>query len=296
MTKESVTKESVNREAIIIDGKKISQQILNDLKTTISVQNISIKLAIILVGNDLASNIYVENKIKAAKKVGISTELIKFDSEISESLLLQEIAKLNSDQDIAGIIIQLPLPNHIDKFKITMAVDPLKDVDGFHPMNVGMLYSPYKNGFVPCTALGCLELIKHCDKNLQGKNVVVIGRSNIVGRPLAALLIKENCTVTICHSKTKDLASITNRADIVISAVGNPAFLTKEYFNSNAIVIDVGINRVVFENKIKLVGDIDFQEVKNKVRYITPVPGGVGPMTVACLLRNTYNAKIGLKN
>ncbi|MDP4709043.1 MAG: bifunctional 5,10-methylenetetrahydrofolate dehydrogenase/5,10-methenyltetrahydrofolate cyclohydrolase [Rickettsiaceae bacterium] len=284
----------MTKEAIIIDGKKISEHILADLKHQIETEDVVAKLAIILVGDDPASKIYVQNKMKAAQRVGILTELKNFDSDITEKRLLKEITALNTDPAVSGIIIQMPLPEHISKFKVIMAVDPMKDVDGFHPINVGMLYSPYQHGFVPCTARGCLKLIKSCENDLQGKNVVIIGRSNIVGRPLAALLLKEDCSVTICHSKTKNLADITSKADIVISAVGRPKFLTTEYFNSNAIVIDVGINRIISQNKCELVGDVDFQFVKDKVKYITPVPGGVGPMTVAYLLVNTYAAKIEL--
>lgn len=282
------------KEAIIIDGKKISEHILADLKCQIETDRITAKLAIILVGDHPASKIYVQNKIKAAKKVGILTDLKHFDSSITEKELLRVITALNADKTVSGIIIQIPLPEHINNLKVIMAVSPKKDVDGFHPINIGMLYSPYEHGFVPCTARGCLELIRHCNNNLQGKNVAIIGRSNIVGRPLAALLLKEDCSVTICHSKTKNLADITSKADIVVSAMGRPKFLTKEYFNSNAIVIDVGINRIISKNKYELVGDVDFQFVKDKVKYITPVPGGVGPMTVAYLLVNTYTAKIEL--
>lgn len=284
------------KEAIIIDGKEISEIILADLKAKIENDKQQefrpAKLAIILVGNDPASTIYVQNKIKAALRVGILTELKQFDSDLPEKVLLSEVSQLNNDPEISGIIIQLPLPDHIDKAKVIMAVHPDKDVDGFHPINIGLLYSPFENGFVPCTARGCLALIKSCVDDLVGKNVVVIGRSNIVGRPLAALLLKEDCSVMICHSKTRDLASITSRADIVVSAIGRPKFLTKEYFNSNAVVIDVGINRLVLENKCTMVGDVDFQSVKDHVKYITPVPGGVGPMTVAYLLVNTYMASL----
>jgi methylenetetrahydrofolate dehydrogenase (NADP+)/methenyltetrahydrofolate cyclohydrolase len=286
----------VIKEAIIIDGKEISEIILADLKAKIENDKQQefrpAKLAIILVGNDPASTIYVQNKIKAALRVGILTELKQFDSDLPEKVLLSEVSQLNNDPEISGIIIQLPLPDHIDKAKVIMAVHPDKDVDGFHPINIGLLYSPFENGFVPCTARGCLALIKSCVDDLVGKNVVVIGRSNIVGRPLAALLLKEDCSVMICHSKTRDLASITSRADIVVSAIGRPKFLTKEYFNSNAVVIDVGINRLVLENKCTMVGDVDFQSVKDHVKYITPVPGGVGPMTVAYLLVNTYMASL----
>lgn len=282
------------KSATIIDGKQISSQLLLDLKTRIDSDNVSAKLAIILVGDNAASHIYVQNKIKAAIRVGIRTELKKFTSDITEEKLLQEINDLNNDADTSGIIIQMPLPNHIDKLNVIKAIDPAKDVDGFHPINLGMLFGPYKNGFVPCTALGCLKLIKSCAADISGKKVVILGRSNIVGRPLAALLLKEDCTVTICHSKTKNLMEITSKADIVVSAMGNPKFLTKEYFNSSAIVIDVGINRVEQDGKYKLLGDVDFENVKNHVSYITPVPGGVGPMTVAYLLVNTYAAKVGL--
>ena len=284
------------KEAIIIDGKEISEIILADLKAKIENDKQQefrpAKLAIILVGDDPASTIYVQNKIRAALRVGILTELKQFDSDLPEKVLLSEVSQLNNDPEISGIIIQLPLPDHIDKAKVIMAVHPDKDVDGFHPINIGLLYSPFENGFVPCTARGCLALIKSCVGDLAGKNVVVIGRSNIVGRPLAALLLKEDCSVMICHSKTIDLASITSRADIVVSAIGRPKFLTKEYFNSNAVVIDVGINRLVLDNKCTMVGDVDFQSVKDHVKYITPVPGGVGPMTVAYLLVNTYMASL----
>ena len=284
------------KEAIIIDGKEISEIILADLKAKIENDKQQefrpAKLAIILVGDDPASTIYVQNKMRAALRVGILTELKQFDSDLPEKVLLSEVSRLNNDPEISGIIIQLPLPDHIDKAKVIMAVHPDKDVDGFHPINIGLLYSPFENGFVPCTARGCLALIKSCVDDLVGKNVVVIGRSNIVGRPLAALLLKEDCSVMICHSKTRDLASITSRADIVVSAIGKPKFLTKEYFNSNAVVIDVGINRLFLENKYTMVGDVDFQSVKDHVKYITPVPGGVGPMTVAYLLVNTYIASL----
>lgn len=290
----------MTKEATIIDGKKISQSILANLKTEIEKDQAQgfkpAKLAIILVGDNPASQIYVQNKIRAALNVGIETTLKQFDTDLTEIELLAEISRLNKEAEISGIIIQLPLPYHIDKAKIIMQVDPDKDVDGFHPINIGLLYSPFEHNFVPCTAIGCLTLIKSVISDLQGKNVVVIGRSNIVGRPLAALLIKEDCTVTICHSKTRALQEITLKADIVISAVGIPRYLTKEYFNKNAIVIDVGINRILENEKNILVGDVDFEEVKNHVRYITPVPGGVGPMTVAYLLVNTYNASIKQRN
>lgn len=283
--------------SIIIDGRKISQILLSDLKNKIESNQHHApyppKLAIILLGNDPASAIYVQNKVKAASKVGILTELIKHDSSVTESQILRIIKDLNADDKISGIIVQLPLPDHIDASKIMFAIDPSKDVDGFHPMNIGLLYSQFSHNFVPCTARACLDLIKHCLDDLSGKKIVVVGRSNIVGRPLSALLLKENATVTICHSYTENLSKITSEADIVVSAVGKkPEFMTEEYFNSEAIVIDVGINRIKVDKGYKLVGDVDFENVKNKVKYITPVPGGVGPMTVAYLLINTYKASL----
>ncbi len=250
------------KEAIIIDGKQISEIILADLKAKIEIDKkqefMPAKLAIILVGDDPASTIYVQNKIRAALRVGILTELKQFDSTLSAKALSTEISRLNNDPEISGIIILLPLPDHIDKPKVIMAVRPDKDVDGFHPINIGLLYSPFEHGFVPCTARGCLDLIKSCVDDLAGKNVVVIGRSNIIGRPLAALLLKEDCTVIICHSKTRDLASVTYGADIVVSAIGKPKFLTKEHFNSNAVVIDVGINRLILENKCTMIRSNSF--------------------------------------
>lgn len=282
--------------AIIIDGKQQSDKILSDLKSKLDqfkIQNITPpKLVIILIGDDTASAIYVRNKIRAAEKIGILTELKQFTNDISEQTLLSEINILNNNPEISAIIIQLPIPLHINKTKILQAIDPSKDVDGFHPINVGMLYGNIGSGFIPCTAMGCLTLIKSCMPDLSGAHAVIVGRSNIVGRPLAALLLNQNCTVTICHSHTKNMASITSKADIVISAVGNPQFMTEEYFNNNSIVIDVGINRITDQNgESKLVGDVDFDSVKHKVKYITPVPGGVGPMTVAYLLVNSFIAR-----
>ena len=277
----------------IIDGKKISQKILTNLKTKIDQDKkknsvFSVKLAIIVVGDNQASNIYIKNKIKAADAVGIEIILRKYSEYTPEMHLLKHIDYLNHEQQVSGIIVQLPLPSNFDKTKIINSIIPAKDVDGLHPMNMGLLYSSYRHKFVSCTAMGCLELIKSCCSILTGKHVVIIGRSNIVGRPLGALLLKQDCSVTICHSKTTNLQLITRQADIVISAVGVPGFLKKNNFNSNAIVIDVGISRVKLENKYVLMGDVDFEDVKQNVQYITPVPGGVGPMTVAYLLVNTY--------
>ena len=284
------------KEAILIDGKHYASLILDQLKKNVDYQkkenNLNAKLAIILVGSNHASSIYVRNKINAAKKIGIDTELIHFDENVNEKNLLAEILRMNSDNSISGILVQLPLPKQISKEKVINTIAPNKDVDGFHPLNVGILNSGYEGGFVPCTARGCLELIKLTQVDITGKNIAIVGRSNIVGKPLAALLNIENATVTLCHSKTINLAKITSNADIVIAAIGKPLFLTSEYFSEKAIVIDVGINRVDFENKYKLVGDVDFDSVKNKVSYLTPVPGGVGPMTIAYLLNNTFEAMI----
>ena len=288
------------KEAILIDGKYHADLILEKLKKNIEYQkkenNLVAKLAIILVGSDPASAIYVRNKISAARKIGIDTEFKNFEENISEKTLLAEIVRMNLDNSISGIIVQLPLPKQISKEKVINAIDPAKDVDGFHPFNVGILNSGYSGGFIPCTARGCLELIKLTQINLEGKNVAIVGRSNIVGKPLAALLSREDATVTLCHSKTTNLASITFNADIVVTAIGKPRFFSSEYFSEKAIVIDVGINRIRFESGYKLVGDVDFESVKNKVSYITPVPGGVGPMTIAYLLTNTFEAMMRNKN
>jgi len=284
------------KEAILIDGKHYASLILDQLKKNVEYQkkenNLNAKLAIILVGSNHASSIYVRNKLNAAKKIGIDTDLIHFDESVNEKNLLAEILRMNSDNSISGILVQLPLPKQISKEKVINTIAPNKDVDGFHPLNVGILNSGYEGGFVPCTARGCLELIKLTQVDITGKNIAIVGRSNIVGKPLAALLNIENATVTLCHSNTINLAKITSNADIVIAAIGKPLFLTSEYFSEKAIVIDVGINRVDFENNYKLVGDVDFDSVKNKVSYLTPVPGGVGPMTIAYLLNNTFEAMI----
>ena len=287
-------------EAILIDGRYHASRLLEKLKLDINHQkkqnNLVEKLAIILVGSNPASMVYVKNKIATAEKVGIEIIYRNFDDSISENLLLKEIERMNKDPSVSGIIIQLPLPAQISKEKLISTIDPAKDVDGFHPLNVGLLYSGYGNGFIPCTARGCLDLIKFTQTDsqtdLRGKTVAIIGRSNIVGRPLAALLIKENATVTLCHSKTEDLAFITNNSDVVVSAVGNPKFLTAEYFSKKSIVIDVGITRIGIDNKYELSGDVDFHSVKKKVSYITPVPGGVGPMTIAYLLTNSFEAML----
>jgi methylenetetrahydrofolate dehydrogenase (NADP+)/methenyltetrahydrofolate cyclohydrolase len=285
--------------AILIDGRYHANRLLETLKKDIDYQkrenNLTPKLAIILVGSDPASTIYVRNKINAAKKIGIDTILCNLDKTVPEKVLLNEIERMNEDKSVSGIIVQLPLPDHISKEKVINAIDPKKDVDGFHPLNVGLLTSGYSTGFIPCTARGVLELIKMTEQNIAGKKVVIIGRSNIVGKPLASLLLQFDATVTLCHSKTKNLAFITSTADIVISAVGKPRFLTAEYFSEKAIVIDVGINRLTFDDAYELAGDVDFESVRKKVSYITPVPGGVGPMTISYLLINSFEAMMKLE-
>ncbi|WP_425363139.1 bifunctional 5,10-methylenetetrahydrofolate dehydrogenase/5,10-methenyltetrahydrofolate cyclohydrolase [Candidatus Tisiphia endosymbiont of Hybos culiciformis] len=276
----------------IINGKYFAEQILSKLKIEINLLKEQYQLiptlAIILVGDNPASSIYVRNKLKAATKIGMNALQINLSDEVQIDHILNEITILNNDSNISGIIVQLPLPNHINKNLILSAIAPSKDVDGFHPINVGYLHSNSGDGFIPCTALGCIELLKQVEKDLAGKNAVVIGRSNIVGKPLSALLAREDCTVTLCHSKTQNLHSITSHADIVISAIGSPLTLTEEYFNPQSIVIDVGISKLSHSDK--MVGDVDFSNVVDKVRYISPVPGGVGPMTVAFLLKNTVKA------
>ena len=271
---------------MIIDGKKIAETLRQKLKKEIIQIKSSFKsvpgLTVILIGEDPASKIYVKNKEKFSKEIGINSEVIKYPENIEEKEVLSKIIELNKNKKVSGILVQLPLPKHINKQKVIETILPEKDVDGFHPINVGNLSSGYDSK-IPCTPLGCLILLKEVEKNLSGKHAVVIGRSNLNGKPMAQLLLKENCTVTITHSKTKDLKSQCNKADIIIAAVGKPKFVKGDWVKKNAIVIDVGINKT----SDGIVGDIDFNEVSKVARAITPVPGGVGPMTIACLLRNT---------
>jgi|TARA_B100001029_G_C15038219_1_gene441671 methylenetetrahydrofolate dehydrogenase (NADP+)/methenyltetrahydrofolate cyclohydrolase len=270
---------------MIIDGKKISKDLIEKVKDEVSKIKKNGKtpgLAVILIGDYAPSQIYVKNKEKFAKEAGINSEVIRYPKEISEKEVLKKIDELNDNSKISGILVQLPLPPHINKEKIINAIKPSKDVDGFHPMNVGGLASGSKS-IVPCTPLGCLFLIKSVEKNLEGKNAVILGRSNLNGKPMAQLLLKENCTVTILHSKTKDLKTECKRADILIAAVGVKEIVKGDWIKKDAIVIDVGINKV----NGKIVGDVDFESSKNVAKAITPVPGGVGPMTIACLLKNT---------
>ena len=271
---------------MIIDGKKeaaiLREEIKNEIAQLKKKTNKVPGLTVILIGEFAPSQIYVRNKEKNSKEVGINSNVIKYPSDVSEEEVLNKIEELNKDKNISGILVQLPLPDQINKEKVINAIDPLKDVDGFNPVNVGNLASGYK-AIVPCTPLGCLLLIKKVEKNLSGKHAVIIGRSNLNGKPMAQLLLKENCTVTIVHSKTKNLQNECLKADILVAAVGVPNLVKKDWVKSDAVVIDVGINKV--DNKI--IGDVNFEEIKDKVRAITPVPGGVGPMTIACLLSNT---------
>ena len=271
---------------MIIDGKKIAEKLRVELKKKIIEFKATYKsvpgLTVILIGEDPASKIYVKNKQKYAKDIGINSEVIKYSDSVDEKTVLEKISELNKDKKISGILVQLPLPKHINKKKIIDAILPEKDVDGFHPVNVGNLSSGYE-GKVPCTPLGCILLLREVEKDLKGKHAVIIGRSNLNGKPMAQLLLKENCTVTITHSKTKDLKNECKRADIIVAAVGQPKLVKGDWVKKGAIVIDVGINKTA--NGLE--GDVDFGEVSKVVKAITPVPGGVGPMTIACLLSNT---------
>lgn len=271
--------------AYIIDGKKISTEMKDELKEKVAAMKkdgVEITLAVIQVGNDPASTVYVGNKKKACEYIGINSLSYEIPEETSEQELLDLVEKLNQDDKVNGILVQLPLPKHIDENKVINAISAKKDVDGFHPQSVGAL-SIGQKGFVSCTPAGIIELLKRSNIEIEGKECVVIGRSNIVGKPMALLLLRENGTVTVCHSRTKDLKEITKRADILVVALGKPKFITKEYVKEGAVVIDVGIHRN--ENN-KLCGDVDFEDVEPICSAITPVPGGVGPMTITMLMNN----------
>jgi methylenetetrahydrofolate dehydrogenase (NADP+)/methenyltetrahydrofolate cyclohydrolase len=273
---------------MIIDGKKEASLLREEIKKEISLikqkQNKTPGLSVILIGDFAPSQIYVKNKEKNSRDVGINSEVIRYSKSVTEEEVLKKINELNTNESVSGILVQLPLPKQINKEKIINAIDPKKDVDGFHPINVGNLSSGYK-AIVPCTPLGCLLLIKKIEKILSGKHAVIIGRSNLNGKPMAQLLLKENCTVTIVHSKTKNLKFECQKADILVAAVGVANLVKGDWVKKDSIIIDVGINKV----GDKLVGDVDFGAVKDKVKAITPVPGGVGPMTIACLLKNTLD-------
>ena len=279
----------------ILDGKKVAQKLKDDLK--IEIESIKLKfnrvpgLAVVQVGNVAASSVYVKAKTKAAKEVGINVFDHHLEETTNQNDLINLIDQLNIQEDIDGILVQLPLPKTINEEVVLNSINPEKDADGFHPLNVGKLSISPNNDeslMIPCTPFGCLLLLRELNINLSGKNAVVIGRSNIVGKPMAQLLLKESCTVTTVHSKTIDIESICKNADILIAAIGKPEFVNKDWVKKGAIIIDVGINRIkINDEKSKLVGDVLFDDVKHKVSAISPVPGGVGPMTIACLLRNT---------
>lgn len=276
---------------MILNGKEVSARIKEELKTEVAdlkKQGIFPGLAVVIVGDDPASRIYVNSKKKNCGELGIYSEEYALPGETSEEELLELIDKLNKKHDVSGILVQLPLPKHINEENIINAIDPKKDVDAFHPVNVGKIMVGNYD-FVPCTPAGVMELIKESGIEIAGKECVVVGRSNIVGKPQAMLLLHQNGTVTICHSKTKNLKEVVKRADIVVAAVGRPKFITADMIKPGAVVIDVGINRLADK---KIVGDVDFEECEKVAGAITPVPGGVGPMTIAMLMRNTVKAAI----
>ena len=273
----------------IIDGKRISNEVKEDLKKQVeelTQKGVSLTLAVVLVGNDKASAVYVGNKQKACDYIGIKSLTFEMPEETTEEELLSLVNELNIREDVNGILIQLPLPKQIDEDKVIRAIDPKKDVDGFHPQSVGAL-SIGQKGYVSCTPAGIIELLKRSNIEIEGKECVIVGRSNIVGKPMAMLMLRENATVTICHSKTKDLKEVTKRADILIVALGKPRFITKEFVKEGAVVIDVGIHR---DENNKLCGDVDYQDVVDQTSAITPVPGGVGPMTIAMLMKNCVSS------
>lgn len=268
-----------------IDGKAISLQIKDEVKERVAKlkeDGIEVCLAVIQVGNDPASSVYVGNKKKACEYCGIRSESYELPESTTEEELIELIEKLNADEKVNGILVQLPVPKHINEDRIIMAIDPSKDVDGFSPLSVGALCIGRK-GYRSCTPAGIVELLKRSNIEIAGKECVIIGRSNIVGKPMALMMLSENATVTVCHSRTKDLSEVTKRADILIVAIGKPKMITREYVKEGAVVIDVGIHRN--ENN-KLCGDVDFEDVEPVCSYITPVPGGVGPMTIAMLMYN----------
>ncbi|MDY3773814.1 MAG: bifunctional methylenetetrahydrofolate dehydrogenase/methenyltetrahydrofolate cyclohydrolase FolD [Eubacterium sp.] len=273
--------------SIRIDGKQISQQIKDELKEKVKNENLDITLAVIQVGNDPASTVYVGNKKKACEYIGIRSLAYELPEETPEAELLELIEQLNKREDVNGILVQLPLPAHMDEDKVIQTISPKKDVDGFHPQSVGAL-SIGQPGFVSCTPAGIIQLLKRSGVEMDGKECVIVGRSNIVGKPMALLMLRENATVTICHSHTKDLKEVTKRADILIVAIGKPKFITREYVKEGAVVIDVGIHRGVEQ---KLCGDVDYEDVAPITHAITPVPGGVGPMTIAMLMNNCVEAR-----
>lgn len=268
---------------MILDGKALSEKILNNLKTEIEQNNYKPTLAVVLVGNNPASEVYVSVKEKACNKIGIKSIVYKFEESTSEQILLEKFDELNNDSSIDGILVQLPLPAHIDKTKVIECISPQKDVDGFTLYNTGCISSGQEPYCYPCTPKGIIRILDEYNIQIEGKHVVIVGRSNIVGKPLAQMMLNKNATVTVCHSKTSNLSEHTKQADILVAAVGKPYFITSDMVKDNAVVIDVGISRI--DGKLK--GDVNFEDVSQKASYITPVPKGVGPMTISSLMENT---------
>lgn len=299
--------------AKVLDGKKLAEKIKIQVKEEVEKlkkKKINIKLSVILVGENPASQIYVKNKIKTAEEVGIISEVLRFEKETTEEILSYRISNLNENDEVDGILVQLPLPETIEPFRILDQIDPLKDVDGFHPYNIGLLQLG-KARLKPCTPTGIIELLKEYKIEIKGKEAVIVGRSDIVGKPMALMLLQENATVTICHSKTENLKEVTSRADILVAAIGKAGFIKKDMVKKGAVVIDVGINKIKTKNEALkflskdplklqkfmekgsvLIGDVDYYDVFDKVSYITPVPGGVGPLTVAVLMSNCLKAAL----
>lgn len=284
--------------ATIIDGKKLSEtikaEVAEEVRKITANGEMAPGLAVIIVGNDPASHVYVSSKKKACDATGIFSIEVALPEDTTQAQLLEEINKLNNDSRIHGILLQLPLPRHLNENEALEAINPKKDVDGFHPVNVGKLYIGLDT-FVPCTPKGVIEILKRNNIEIAGKNAVVVGRSNIVGKPMGALLMKENATVTIAHSKTKNLPELLSKADIVVAAIGKAKFIKGEWLKEGAVVIDVGTNSIddpTSKKGYRLVGDVDFEAAEKKASYITPVPGGVGPMTIAMLLKNTLEARL----
>lgn len=279
----------------VISGQQLAKELRETMKEEVNLlkqSGITPHLTVILIGDDPASLSYVNGKKKASAEVGISSEIIKLDETIQEDELLQKISELNNDPNVHGILVQLPVPKHIDEQKVIEAIDPKKDVDGFHPINIGRMMTG-QDTFLPCTPFGIMKMLQSKNINIRGKHAVIIGRSNIVGKPMGQLLLNEDATVTYCHSRTQDLKKHTLSADILIVAVGKEHFIDGSYIKDGAVVIDVGVNRT---KDGKLTGDVDFEDAKKKASYITPVPRGVGPMTITMLLANTIKAAKGLTN
>lgn len=279
--------------AQLIDGKQLSAQVLaqvaDEVQQLTAEQGVSPGLAVVLVGEDPASQVYVRNKVRSATAAGIRSIEHRLDASTDQQTLNALVEQLNNDPEVHGILVQLPLPPQLDEAQIIAAINPEKDVDGFHPLNVGALASA-QPGLVPCTPLGCMIMLEQAHDDLSGKHAVVIGRSNIVGKPMAALLLQASCTVTTVHSRSKDIEAICRQADILVAAVGRPEMVNADWVKPGVTVVDVGINAIERDGARKLVGDVDFAAVEPIAGAITPVPGGVGPMTIACLMKNTLTA------